>query len=152
MVLIKDPTTAYATFNLAGKLMGRYDVVGIKGTDSAQLDKSFRVLPGLAPDLQIDVTRPANTRTNSIISMQVYFTNAGNTDITDGSLLINSSNGSPIAFTVEELSDNSSSLQIPLVETNGPPGVLRPSANGTVTVYTMATNALGFNIILPNLD
>ena len=45
---------------------------------------------------------------------------------------------------------NKIKLIIPLEEQEGIKGRLRPGGKGSVTVYTKATNALGFSIVLPD--
>jgi hypothetical protein len=146
-----DPTLAYVTFQLQGHLMGRYHVRGVKTGDTASLLKGFTIDLGLPADLQINVIRPANTRANAIISLEVFYTNSGTNDIVNSSLEIISTAGAPIAFNVEDLGDNATTLMIPLEETGAPPGKLRPKGSGSIIIYTYATAALGFNIILPEI-
>lgn len=151
---IVDPTRAFITFRLTDQELGVYDVIGVNVKDSINLDttvlsQAFTVQEGLPPDLQLNVTRPANARTNRIVSFDVHYTNKGNTDIVNGELEILSNGTTPISFTLDGLSDNKTKLTIPIEENEGIEGRLRPGGSGTVKIYTKATNTLGFSIVLP---
>jgi CARDB len=152
--LVVNPTLAYVTFNLAGQELGDYDMFGLNenenlSVDTARLADAFAIETGLPPDIQLNVIRPSNARTNRVISFDVNFTNNGNNDIVNGKLLLLSNAGNPIAFTPEGLDDKKTQLDIPLEEEEGLKGRLRPGGSGSTKVYTKATNALGFSIILP---
>jgi parallel beta-helix repeat protein len=150
---IVDPTTAYITFDLKNIPTGVYDVIGDKGqNETAVLNKGFTVKAGLPPEIQISVYHPGSTRTGSVISFQVLYNNSGNTDAVNATLVITSNGGSPIALTPEGLNAKTSSIEVRMEDLNGLPGVLRPGSNGTVTIYTQATTALGFSILLPKND
>ena len=142
-----DPTEVYVTFKLTGYDTGYYDVNGIKSFERTTLKKGFKVVPGNEGDLNISVSRPGNMRTNNITSMKVLFNNNGNVDIIDKKIIISSEGGAPISLTQEGLSKGLTSLEIVVQESGGPSGRLRPGGNGSVDVYTKASNALGFTII-----
>lgn len=166
-----DPTTVYPTFDLSGAPLGFYDVVAdnieiipeVFDIDSitqvqmqsfkevtSTLVNGFEVVMGSSPNLQVNVIQPANTRSNSIVSMSIEFTNAGNMDILTTSLFINSFVGAPLSFTVTGLSAMLAELEIIMSEPNGPPGLLRPGVSGTIVVYSKSTAGLGFSLTLPN--
>lgn len=142
-----DPTQVFVTFNLRGYDTGYYDVSGIKPSETTTLKKGFKIVPGNEGDLNINVSRPGNMRTNNITSMKVLFNNNGNIDIVNKKIIIISEGGAPIALTQEGLSKGLTSLEIVVQESGGPSGRLRPGGNGSVDVYTKASNALGFTIL-----
>jgi hypothetical protein len=147
-VRIVDPTKVFATFNLAGATLGSYDVVAqnTKG-ETATLKNGFTIVTGVAPNLLTNVVTPPSTRPSSIISIEVQYTNAGNTDIVNPVLKLGSLGGAPIAFTVADLEKNTKELTLSLKELNGPEGVLRPGASGTIIVYSKAMTALTFMLV-----
>lgn len=152
--LVVNPTLAYITFDLSGEPKGTYDISGINPGDSLDedtttLSKAFSVVQGLPPDIQLNVTRPANARTNRVVSFDVNFSNDGNVDAVNAKLEILSNGSAPISFTIDGLKDNKTKLEIPLEEEEGIKGRLRPGGTGTVKVYSKASSALGFSIVLP---
>ena len=149
---IVDPTIAYVTFNLKQKVLGVYDVVATKSAttnEKAFLIDGFTIENGIPPDIGLNVLRPSNTRTNAIIAFEVQYTNLGNVNLKNGKLEIVSNGGAAISFTPAGLSQNLTSLSIIMEEENGPSGVLRPKGNGSTTIYTNSSTALGFNILMP---
>ena len=145
---VVDPTIAYATFELAGKDTGRYDVSATKGINqTAVLVKGFKVVPGKSEDLEISISRPGSTRASSSLYMDVLFTNSGNTDIINKKIKIISSGGAPIALSGEDLSKNITELDLIVQGNDGPAKRLRPGASGSVRVYTKSSAALGLTII-----
>jgi len=142
-----DPTLVYLTFDLNGKNLGDYDVVGVKDLEEARLAKGFKIVAGNEEDLSITVYRPGNMRTNNIATMSVLFSNNSNIDLVNHKILITSSAGAPIALTPEDLSKNLTTLEVVVQENGGPTGRLRPGGNGSVFIYTQASGALGFTII-----
>lgn len=145
---IVDPTMVFATFNLAGKDTGRYDVAATKGIDeTAVLVKGFKVVPGNIGDLEVTVIRPGNTRASSLLYMDVLFTNSGNTDIINKTIKVVSSAGAPIALTTSDLSKNLTELDIVIQGNEGPANRLRPGGSGTVRVFTKSSAALGITIL-----
>jgi len=148
--LLVDPTTAFVVFDLTNAAKDTFDVIAEKNDSlSTSLDDGFVVVDGLPADIQLDVTRPSNARTNRVVSFLVSFSNNGNTDIVNGTLEVLSNGSTPISLTVAGLSDNKTSLEIPLEESDGIKGRLRPNGYGSVKVYSKASSTLGFSIVLP---
>ncbi len=163
-----DPTIVYPTFDLTGTTLGNYDVVaelsggnpitGNGGSNSpvyqpdaetiAILTDGFEIVAGLPADLQLNVIQPSNSRTNSVVSMSIEFTNGGNVDLTTNTIIITSLAGAPLSLTVNGLSDMLTELPILLSEPNGPPGILRPGFSGSIVFYSRSTSGLGFMIKL----
>jgi hypothetical protein len=143
----QDPTMAYATFNLVGYDTGYYDVKGFKDNLETSLKNGFKVVPGNAGELNVSVFRPGNMRTNNVATIKVLFNNEGNIDMVNQKIIISSNTGAPIAFKPEDLSKGYTTLEITVQEDGGPPGRLRPGGNGSIDIYTKASNALGFTIV-----
>ncbi len=145
---IVDPAMLYATFNLNGAQPGDYDVVAInKNGDSAVLKTGFEVVAGTAPGLITSVVAPPGARPSNVIAMSVEFTNGGNTDLIGPVLKLTSLGGAPISFSIPGLADNRKELTLSLHELNGPAGILRPGASGTIIVYSKAISTLAFTLM-----
>lgn len=147
---IQDPTVVYATFKFDNTVKGLYDVVATKETEQTSLSKGLKVTTTESAGIDLNVTRPSNSRTSVVNSFKIDYTNVGNVDLVNGELLILSNGGAPISFTPAGLIENRTSLTIPLEEDTGPSGILRPRGTGSVIIYTNSTSALGFSILLPN--
>jgi len=146
-VVSLDPTQVYVTFNLLNYDTGFYDVVGLRGIEVTSLVDGFQVVPGDIGDLNVAVFRPGNTRSGNEIVLKVIFTNTGNIDLIGQRVIVSSTSGAPIAFTLSDLSKNATSLEVLVQENAGPAGRLRPGASGSIDIYAKATGALGFTII-----
>lgn len=152
-VYFVNPTLMYATFDLKGSIKGTYSMVAEKtGNEFAKKNDCFVIEDGIPPDLNIHVRKPSGARTNRVVTMVVEYGNRGNTDITDEVLVLNSATGAPVSFTLDGLSAKLKALEIDAEESGGPPGILRAGASGTIIIYTYSSAALGFNIILPDLN
>jgi|GEM_PF-1028558 len=146
-----DRTKVYATFNLKGAVPGIYDVVADNFcVDRDTLFQAFEVINGLAAELGLHVIPPPNVRANRVTSFMIEYTNLGNVDMISPQIKVKSEGGAPIALTMEALPQNQQELIIPLVEKNGPPGIIRPGFIGTLIVYTKSTGPLGFTIVMLN--
>lgn len=169
-----NSTTVYASFNLAGRALGSYDVTLTKPGDSATLANSFRIVAGsgggtagggpsgggfycsvvntgVGALLAEDVQHPATTRINRVFPMTILYGNSGNVDIPIPTRMLVCTNGDPIALTPSMLSGSNSvsELFFEFKEQNGPPQVLRPGATGFITIYTQALtpNTMHFDLI-----
>jgi hypothetical protein len=150
---IINSTLVYVSFNLKDRPQATYNVVAVNTVgDTAILQNGFTIVAGLSPTLYTNVAVPNDTRLGNIITIAVQFTNAGNTDIVNPELQLRSIAGAPISFSIAGLSANTTELMIPVSEINGPPGILRPGASGTVIVYAKATTTLSFTLIQPKKE
>ncbi|MEO1803569.1 MAG: CARDB domain-containing protein [Bacteroidota bacterium] len=164
---------SYATFPLAGAPVGTYDVVGVNlAGDTTRLVDGFTVVTGTIGSvpgggagagtggfscsiqnigfdgsLATDVNYPFNTRLNRVIPLTILFQNNGNVDIPAPTKILISLEGAPLSFDVAGLEDGKEEVFLEFAETNGPPGILRPGANGSITVYTKAVAPMRFLII-----
>jgi subtilase family serine protease len=152
-IIFVDPTKIYARFNLQGAALGKYDVVAESSKQQlAVLDDGFEVVVGIAPELLTNILHPSSTRISSYEILTIQFTNAGNTDLVNPVLILHSVGGAPVGFKQADLALLKTDLTIPLQELNGPAGVLRPGAIGSVIIYTKAVSTLGFLVEIPNFD
>ncbi|MBD0257027.1 MAG: hypothetical protein ICV83_15020, partial [Cytophagales bacterium] len=168
-----NTTSLFATFNLAGAKLGTYDVVLKKNNgETATLPDGFKVVAGTGGSsgvaggggggggftcsivnvgveelLGTDVQHPANTRVNRVVPMTINFSNSGNVDLPIPARFLVSMRGAPVGFTAEELAEGKQELYIEFKELNGPKGVLRPGASGSITVYAMSSAPLRFKLI-----
>ena len=150
-IKIIDPTKLFATFNLLNSDLGVYDVLAEnEKLETATLVNGFEILPASAAGLQTSLITPPSTRPSNIVGLVVQFTNAGNTDIINPQIILTSLGGSPLAKNVSELNNSMvTELILTLHEVNGPVGILRPGASGSITVYTKAISALMFSLSQP---
>jgi len=148
-----DPTKVFVTYNLAGAKLGKYDVVAIKTSkpDTAKLMKGFEIVNGVASDLQVSISKPANVRPSAITAMSLDFANVGNTDIDVPTIILKSLALAPVGMSVPDLENKKTELTFMLKELNGPQWVIRPGAYGSVLIYTKSTAGLGFQIMLPEI-
>jgi len=148
-LIFVDYSRVFAVFDLAGTNPGVYNIVAEKtNQETVMLNDAFEIIDGVVGDLGINVIAPPNARANRITSFTLEYANVGNTDLINPEVIILSETGAPIAFTVEELPNNLTEMIVPLTEENGPPGVLRPGAEGSIVIYTKTTAGLGFIIKL----
>jgi len=152
-IVYVDPATAFVTFDLAGAKIGTYNVFATKTSkaDTAKIINGFKIVAGVAPDLQVSISKPANVRPSAITAMSVDFANAGNTDIDIPNIILKSLALAPVGMSVPDLENKKTQLTFLLKELKGPQWVLRPGAMGSVLIYTKSTTGLGFQIMLPEV-
>lgn len=172
-VIYLNSTSIWATFDLIGRHLGKYDVALYKdhtftaGADTAVLDTSFTIQAGppngfigsvrpgtcspgvseIGELLQVVINHPPNTRPNRVVSMTIYYENIGNVDLPIPTRFLLSTGGAPIGFTPEELAEGKTELFMELTESGGPPGLLRPGGKGSITIYSKAIEQLSFELI-----
>ena len=167
-IIFINSTFIWATFNLAQKPLGVYDVLLRKTNNlEALLDDSFTVekgnngtltigggmtgvpgTPGCNPfatgssdeSLLLTAIHPDQERVGRSVPVTILFTNAGNVDIPIPSRLL-VSDAFPVSrenyFPNEnEPNENQKELLLEFRELNGPPGILRAGASGSVTFFT----------------
>lgn len=93
------------------------------------------------------ITHPATSRLGRIVPITIHYGNQGNVDIPVPFRFLISLEGAPLAFDVNDLNPGQLELILEFSEANGPPGVLRPGATGSVTVYTQARAPLRFRLL-----
>lgn len=155
-----NSTKLFATFDLANSSIGFYDVVAQKSDNTtAILPLGFEIITGSSGNVGVDTTgfscyignigfadqintyvqHPSSTRPNWIVTISIHFANNGSVDIAAPGRLLVSLSGVPLSYTPENFTANSKEHYIKFEEFGGPPGILRPGAQGTVTIYTKAT-------------
>jgi parallel beta-helix repeat protein len=162
-----NSTRVFATFNLAGKALGVYDVVAINGVQSVVLPDGFTIVAGGAgtvtgvgsgsnsfyceivnigtgSNLSKNIMHPASVRINRLVPISIQFGNSGNTDIPCPSRFLLSLRGAPLAFSADKLEEGLTELYIEFNETGGPPGLLRPGAASQITIYSYSSHPLEF--------
>jgi len=164
-----NSTTIFATFNLSGKSIGSYNLIATKiNNDTTSLPNGFRILAGLGGGFQgggattggfycsvknigvdqllgFDLQYPASVRGGRQFTMEINFGNSGNVDIPVPSRILISVLGYPVSLTPGGLSNNKSDLYLEFSEVNGPQGILRPGATGSITIYTSVPNVSVFS-------
>lgn len=138
---------AFAKFDLRDRTPGLYDVSAVNFCEGeAILADAFTIENGQPSGLAYNLIFPNSPRPNRNIVMMLEYGNIGNVDLHDQVLEITSMGGCPIALTPEALSQNITTLQVPLTIEGEPAGLLRPGSYGTVNIYCYSSNALIFSI------
>lgn len=168
-VYFLNTTSLFATFDLAGAAEGFYDLIVEKtNAESASLINGFEVVAGSVGSdagggspgsggffctienigtselLLSNINHPPNTRRNRIVGITIQFGNAGNIDVPTPNRFLISLAGAPLSYDTANLDENLQELYLEFQEQNGPPGLLRPGAIGSLTVYTQAVRRLRF--------
>ena len=148
----------FARFNLNGKPLGFYDVTAEKpGIDSDTLPDGFEIIPGGPADLLVYILHPpfrisfSQNGQNTPFSMTLEFKNNGTVDIPIPIIPVQSLGGAPIAFTSNEIQTMGGQLEllVPLIELNGPPGILRAGGQGSILLYSTITAPALFMALVP---
>ena len=134
---------SFATFNLAGKDTGMYDVGVLNHCEGeAVLADAFRVIPGVPDNLGFNLIFPASPRPNRNIVMTLEFGNIGNVDIIGAVLEVSSVGGAWISLTPEGLQDHLTTILVPLTIDGEPEGLLRPGQQSTIPIYGFTAGTL----------
>lgn len=165
----------FVTFPLGGAPLGTYNVVAqnLIG-ETATLDNGFEVVEGdvgtsttggdLGGDpvggfycnvvntgteqsLLQNLIHPEAVRINWVVPITIQFGNDGNVDIPCPTRWFASLQGAPLSFDPNDFSENDQKLFLEFRELGGPPGILRPGASSSITVYTFSSHPLLFILI-----
>jgi CARDB/PKD-like domain len=91
---------------------------------------------GLNSQLVVDLLVPNRVLTNRPVVIQINYSNPTNFDIPAQSRILYSEAGMKMAFTKEGVPTGTTSLYLELVETGGPPGIIRAGGSGTIIVHS----------------
>ncbi|MFZ4411773.1 MAG: CARDB domain-containing protein [Bacteroidales bacterium] len=144
-------TKAFVKFNLINAVPGFYNVIVehlCEGT--IVIPNGFEVKNGTPNYLSVNAIAPNNVRAGRVISYTVEYANLGNTDIIAPSIDIKSYAGAPISVDAAGLSNNATTLHIPLQILGEPNNILRPGITGSIVIYSRALTGLGFTISVSN--
>lgn len=154
-----NSTTVYATFNLAGRSTGLYGVRLVKPAfDSTSLAAAFTIQAGAGSVeggnataggfycnitntgvnelLGLEVLHPLSVRDNRVFPMTIIYGNSGNVDIPVPTRILITERGDPVALDPAAIIDDQRELLLEFSERNGPPGILRPGATGSIIIFT----------------
>ncbi|MCX6271653.1 MAG: hypothetical protein NTU44_10610 [Bacteroidetes bacterium] len=146
-----NPSLVYITFDLTSQDTGLYNVVADKRCGGlAVLENGFSIQAALKPSLEVNLIEPVDVVRNEEVTLRIEFANSGNTDLVSPNLVFKGEGSSPVSLTPDGLGSGMTSLLIELREPFGPEGILRPGYQGSIIVYTKATNGLAFFIKLPH--
>ena len=135
-VHVKNSTDAYTTFDLTDLAPGQYDVVAeLQGGYIVTKSGAFVIEQGLPANLNGRIEGPSTVRIGVMFQATVEYSNTGMTDVPVEGLMVISRNGQPISSTTQGLSEQATRLFIPIAETDGNPGVLRPGFSGSKTIF-----------------
>jgi hypothetical protein len=158
-VMYVSPTEIFARFSLSsgnptsawtseGMTPGLYDVVLTKTNgEEARLEDGFTIEAGEPALLTAALQYPTEALPGQVIPMTLQFANNSNVDIPAANLSVVSLEGAPLAPTPAQLKYGFPDIQLRLTELNGPPGVIRPGAIGSIQMYTKANAPMLFKIL-----
>lgn len=127
---------------------GIYDLYFVKpDVDTLIIEEGFEVLPGTDPILYLNIQHPPSVRVNRYFTMSIQYANGGNVDVIAPKAILVSKGGSPIALSMDELALLKYDLELNFNDPEGPPGILRPGALYTHTIYSKSTSRLLFKLM-----
>ncbi len=146
-VLIRDASTAYATYDLTGVAVGAYDVQAIRSDNQiALLEDGVQVTVGAGADFQVAVSGPPAVRPGRQYVFNVVYGNLGDADILAPLLLVNSPTGTPFGSNVAML-DGDQVVQLLARGFDGPAGTLRPGELYSIPIiYTTGVENITFEV------
>lgn len=134
-----EPTRAFARFDLSGMAAGWFDFYLQNSVgDTFVWSAAFEVIEGGAGELFFNAIYRNTTPPRRIVPITVEFANGGSTDLINPQAQVRAITDVPLALAPEELSRKQKELIVPLREFQGPEGILRAGARGTITVYVQA--------------
>jgi hypothetical protein len=143
--LLQDSSTAFATFDLAGRPLGTYDVWAVQtdGT-TTKLTGSLTVVPAIPSPVQMQLIVPQAVLVGRAGTITVNYSNPGNTDVPAPLMLLNADNAQ--FQRPGQTSYTTSNLQLLGFNPEGPYGTLPPGFQGSVTVsFKPVTAEAGFD-------
>jgi hypothetical protein len=147
-VFFENTTRAYPTFDLTGLELGLYNIAASKSCNgTAILNNAFTVVEGEEPNLQVNLVAPTATGPNATIAVRVEFNNAGNTNLINPSRKVINLMQGPVSLLFSTLNIATSELELYFEELGGPPGILRPGANGSLIIYSKSGVISNGNVI-----
>ena len=165
-----NSTEVFASFNLGGASLGQYDVIlENPGGAMVSLTDGFEIVEGPAVSsdvfgsdgngfvcsiknlgtenlLSSNIIAPSAVRVGRVVPITIQFGNNGAMDIPCPQRFILSVRGAPLGMTPDELPEMKQELLLLFEEPGGPPGILRPGATGSITIYTFSSHPLRFYI------
>jgi RHS repeat-associated protein len=137
----RSPSLLYATFDLAGKSIGAYDVRISDASRSSTSSGAFEVVQGNEADLDVDIQllAPEVARNNSGVvgefdnrpRILVTYENKGNVDVAAPVFQLTTDFGK-LEIQSHTVTDENGALQFLGTSADGPAGILRPGAKGRI--------------------
>lgn len=144
--VVRDTTTAYATFDLTFAGVGAYTLRATRGAATVTLAAPFQLQASTGAGVVTDVEAASDLRPNRSYTLQLFYANQGNQDSAAPLLLVESLTGTSLGLS-RDSQVAGAPLQILGVGPDGPYEVLRPGARGSVQVsYATGSAALGLNL------
>jgi hypothetical protein len=147
-VFVRNDNRVYATFDLTGIEEDTFLLDGVKANQQlAVAPEPFIVVASGEPDLQLSAFAPSIFNAAGTPSkLVINFINAGDADVIDAIVEVESPYVNRIAHTLEAIRNGEGGplLEVPLHEPNGPPGIIRPGGSGTIEVYVWSTPGPSF--------
>jgi len=142
-VILRKPdnstTMLSAAFLIEAGNSGGFYIGGISNTGQSGTPDQPGCNPGanagINQQLSVNVDLPARALLNRGFSIKIFYGNASNVDIPVPTRFLISQDANAISLTPSGLTDNKMDLYLEFRELNGPQNVLRPGANGVITIY-----------------
>lgn len=138
---VRSPSLLYATFDLAGRAVGTYDVKVRDGANSNSSSGAFQVVEGGAGDIDVDIQLivPEVARNNAGIALGVdtrprivvTYENKGNVDVAAPIFQLTTDYGE-LDVQQHTVIDENGALTFLGIGADGPAGVLRPGDKGKI--------------------
>lgn len=143
-----NPSQMFATFNLAGAVVGNYTLSVKQGAQSVSAPTTFQVVAAIPASLNVVLSVPQYIRSGRTGTIVITYTNETVNDIVAPLLDIESTNANVYFSTPDNPNDYVQSAQVLAVAPSGPAGILRPARAGSLpsrfcpTTLTMGTRSL----------
>ncbi|MEP6645863.1 MAG: CARDB domain-containing protein, partial [Saprospiraceae bacterium] len=136
---VVNDNLAFVTFDLTDMAVDTYAVDLIKADSSLAFIDDFMVeADGGQPKLQINGQLPGAVPGRPVpVQIVLTFINNGEADVINQAIRVEAPYGNIISTSLENLQAGigESVLIVPLLEENGPPGIIRPGASGRIEIY-----------------
>lgn len=143
-MFFQDASRVFATFDLAGKPLGSYDIRLDDGGRSTTLAGGFSVVPGVAGTMQVTLGVANEVRAGGLGSVTVRYVNTSNVDALAPLIAVSADHA--LFYLPDSEALKVSTITILGIAPDGPAGVLRPGASGEVTIPLRSTAATGQDI------
>ncbi len=133
----------FATFDLAGAIVGNYTLSVQQGGQKATSATAFSVVPAVAGSLNVSLQTPQYIRPGRTATIVVSYSNPTNDDMVAPLLDITSTDAKTYFSTPDDPNDFIQDAQLLAVAPSGPAGIMRPGQSGQLTLTLLTDDTTG---------
>ena len=158
-VYFNDSTSVFATFDLAGRETGVYDVhLENPNGGIGTLTDGFEIISGIGAQLFTQLITPQSVRADREAVVWLEYENVGDTDMAAPLLIVRSNTPLEIYDNIVDIEDsNNRGVLLLGISDDRLAGVLRPGARNRIPLFSLAgrggtTIELEVSAVLPDID